>query len=366
MDTPTSNSLFNSSATPIALQPDISSALVQAPPSPGPSLPSEIVNQVVDACDLLSILALRKCSCTLYAHTVEILLLNRRKILRHYVPNPDLLWEHLEETRAVIAGLAALSFILRDLSLLPATLDLYTSSAHGGRLEQLVEQEQALPIDDIQILDDPWNELQPNICRSVTFATHDGRYIAVNSSASLSPLDPIAASPTTAVINWVSPYVFACGYPALTLRRQSLGLPPFGPEPLLHSIQHRLCELGFDIRSEPAAWPDYTLCASPPRNHSQQPCLHRYYVCPRQGRFFGNKGSLLMVFNLADLNLDHLAQQRQPPFGVATAWRLLNAYRDCDGCCVHGDPLLPDVEYTLPLVIVGPGFSLRGMPPDSH
>lgn len=315
--------------------------------------------------DLPSILALRRTCRTLYAHAVAILEVDRRNLLLHYVDDPALMWYHITETRAVVGGLAALSFILRDPNILPPTLDVYVSSLQGEHLEQMVEEEQDLRIDDIQDYDDPFNELDPNVNRSVTFRGRNGRSVTIHTSISLSPLEPIAGSPTTALINWVSSDAFACGYPALTLRRRSLGDSPFGPEPLLHSVQRRLRDFGFDIQSEPASWPEYAHLAPPPHLPSQQRCLRDWYLCPSQGRFFGDRGSLVTLFDILDVDLAELVRRRLPPYGHAVAWRLCNTYRPCDGPCTFHNAFLPEELFTVAVVIVGAEFDLRGIS-DTH
>lgn len=324
-------------------------------------MPPELVRQIVAESDMTSLLALRRTCRTFYSHATAVLELDRRHLLLHYVPDAALLWYHLVQSRAVVGGLAALSFILRDSTILPLSLDIYVSALHGEHLEQMVDHEHRLRIDDIQTYDDPYNELGPCIDRAVTFQGRNGRFITIHTSISISPLEPIASSPTTALINWVSPYAFACAYPALTLRRRSLGEAPFGPEPLLHSIQRQLRDFGFDIRAEPTAWPDYAHLAPAPRLPGEQSCMREWYVCPCQGRFFGDGGSLVTVFDLFDVDLADLARRRQPPYGHAVAWRLENTHRSCDGTCVFEDPFLPEDLYTVPVAIVGDAFSLRGM-----
>ncbi|EIW58453.1 uncharacterized protein TRAVEDRAFT_47609 [Trametes versicolor FP-101664 SS1] len=322
------------------------------------NFPSELLRHIVQSCGIVALLALRKTNRDLYAHVHDVLRLDRRKLLLHYVPNPELLWESMDETNAVVGGRSALLFLLRTQDGLPATLDIYVSSLHGDRLVQLLEEDLDLHLTSVE---ETWDRLQRNVAKASTFTVSADRFITVHTSKSISPFDPIAMSPLTALINWVSPHAFACGYPTLTLRRRTLAPPLRRRDWALRAYYRQLDNLQFDIASEPTSWDDYAAKVPQPPNPAWRACLRQWFVCPSQGRFFGDAGSVLTMFDLVNANHSYMKQRHQAPYGVTVAWRILTSHRPCDGPCSMLDPIVPESLLTVPVVIVGDAFQLRSM-----
>lgn len=317
---------------------------------------------MADACDLPTLLSLRLTSGDLGEHVQNVLETDRKTLLLHYVNNADLFLEHLRETRALVGGLAALSFILRDPSLRPTTLDVYVSSDQGELLEQRLEDDMDLDLELNDVVDqDPvlWFNTPRHTSRVCSYLCPDGRAINVHTSVSLSALDPIAMSGTTALINWVSPYAFGCGYPALTLRRRAFG-HAFAPSwPDLPALYDRLRANGFDLAPDPWSWPEYVSLLPPATGAWFRPCMRTLYLCPDQGRFFGDDGSLLNVFSLHDTDHDHLRELHQTPYGISIAWRLCFGGKPCNGRCPSTDPVLPEGVLTIPAVMISHRIQFR-------
>lgn len=228
-------------------------------------MPEELVIHIVNTCDIPTLLALRKTNRVLYGHVRKVLANDRHQLLQHYVPNPKELWQSLDETCAVVGGLAALHFLLRSPTTLPPTLDLYVSSPHAERLVQLLEENLDLHLTAVERNAD---RLGRHVAKASTFTVSANRFITVHTSISISSFDPIAISPTTALINWVSHRAFACGYPTLTLQRRALGPLAKRSDFALLALYRHLQDLHFDISSEPASWPKYSERVSPPPDGS--------------------------------------------------------------------------------------------------
>lgn len=286
---------------------------------------------------------------------------DRKKLLQRYVARQDILWRHLDDTRAVVGGFAALGFLLRDHDVCGQTLDLYASASRGRRLEHVLREDPELGLSAVQVqrLHDDYRIIGLHVARTATFTTNNGRFIKLHISSSLSTYDPIAISPTSALMNWVSPHAFACGYPSLTLQRRGLGLLQGGPGSLEESLAANFNAIGFDIRPDPTTWPQYEALVPPSRRSWQYACMRRLYICPHQGRFFGDAGSLLTVFDLLEANHQDMKRHHRPPYDIGVAWRVSIPYLPCDGPCTLYDPLLPEEALTLPAVFIDQGIQMR-------
>lgn len=314
-------------------------------------------------CDLASLITLRLTSRSLKADVTAILLAEKTRLLRFYVDNADGLWQHLEEAGAVVGGLAALNFLLRDpLSVRHSTLDIYVASDQGELLEQRLEEDETLDLENGPV--DLWrvdydHHTSRNVARTRTFICPNGRLIDVHTSQSLSALEPIAASITTALCNWVSAYAFACGYPALTLNRRSLGRDLLRRDTSVASLYIRLQNYGFHISPDPWAWPEYTPVLPHPLDNSGLPCLRAIFLCPSQGRYFGDPGTLLNAFDLENCDHDRLRSLHQPPYGIVTVWRRWSGRRRCNGPCSEHDALLPTGTLTVAAILVATQVQFR-------
>lgn len=284
-----------------------------------------------------------------------MLRVEKQSLLRHYVALPDILWQHLDETRSVVGGLGALSFFLLAPNLRPSALDIFVSSDQEANLRQRLADDEELELQEGPVR--VWRPLERQeftslVARTRTYWCAHGRSLNIHTSTSLSPLDPIAASVTTALCNWVSASVFACGYPALTLRRRAVGRELFRRDTVVATLYWHLLHVGFEINTDPSAWDDYRALLSDADNDSQQPCMRSLYLCPTQGRFFGDPGSLVNVFVVKEIDHDALRASHQPPYGIATVWRRGRGRQACDGPCTDRDPLLPQGVFVHAVILI--------------
>ncbi|EIW60985.1 uncharacterized protein TRAVEDRAFT_46218 [Trametes versicolor FP-101664 SS1] len=281
-------------------------------------LAPEFVRAIMDECDITSILSLRRTSAALHHHATAIFMVDRRKLLLRYTNNPDRLWGHLDETRAVVGGFAALRFMLRIPHVHSDPLDIYVSRMEGARLVQILEEDETLDY-DVQAVRDHKDDaviLDRGVARTTTFASPSGGVINVHTSLSISSVDPIAMTGISALINWVSPFAFACGYPMLTLRRLSLGGAPQQADVRVYTLYHQLYLMGFQIASEPSAWPEYAAFVTTQPIYFHHTCLRHHYVCPGQGRFFGDVGSMVTVFDLIHTDHQELKRNHRHPVSL--------------------------------------------------
>ncbi|KAH9853923.1 hypothetical protein C2E23DRAFT_727539, partial [Lenzites betulinus] len=286
---------------------------------------------------------------------------DRRKLLLHYVAIPDKLWNLLSCTRAVVGGFAALSFFLRDPSARPDDLQIFVPTMFADELEALLVKDEALQIKLISVRDHRTNPhtMPPRVRRITTYSTLSRRSISIHASASDSPLEPIARSTTSALINWVSPHAFVCAYPTLTIRRLSLGRTIGDSSPQLHVDFAHLIKLNFNISSDPFGWSEYANIVPPPSQPWHHACLRAYHLCPDQSRYFGDGGSFQTVFDLLRFNEQVMRRERQLPFGITVAWRLDCSTRTCTELCLFYDPLLPNYTFTTPITLVPSGTTLQ-------
>ncbi|KAI0351706.1 hypothetical protein OH77DRAFT_1523837 [Trametes cingulata] len=327
-------------------------------------LPPEVTRNVVDETDMASLLRVRKTCRALHDHAASILTSDRCRILRNYVDDPNLLCEHLTEHRAVVGGLAATKFILRDHTMPSPTLDIYVSNTNYDVLECRLEEDLDLRMVAVATKADGNDDdfFEDHVIRVATFATPTRtRVIKVHTAEGPSALQPIAGAWTSALINWFSPEGFACGYPSLTLRRMAVSPRLDILDDRLYELFDHLCEqLGFEIARHATYLPRYAHHQTPDITPMRYACLSDIFLCHCQGRFFGDYGSLLTVYNLLNTNHDELRRRQLPPYGIGAAWRLWTTPYRCENACDYNDLILPDDLRVLLAVFIGVEFLLRG------
>ncbi|KAH9855224.1 hypothetical protein C2E23DRAFT_883187 [Lenzites betulinus] len=272
-------------------------------------LPSELLCLVINSCDMTTLLALRRTSVIFSFHITNILASDRDRLLSHYVPDCHSLKRHLLQARALIGGFSVLSFILRDPSIRPPCLEIFVPASSSELLKRLLCEDTTLLLQ----LDPSPPTLPPHpsmtlahITTVTTFNAAHNRFVAIFTSTSETALEPIAASPASAMVNWLSPSAFGCGYPALTLKLQSIVMEPSDYDIPLILLYADLARHGFQISFEPHRFNNWSTRIPPSPIPSQQPCLRRWYLCPDQGRFFGDGGSLVMIIDLLHEDLEQL------------------------------------------------------------
>ena len=170
-------------------------------------------------------------------------------------------------------------------------------------------------------------------------------------------------------------YSFGCSHPRLTLNR--LALLADVDFPYLPAVQHvildSLLKHNFSLAVSPSAWPNYRRCrqyhpldasveSSPCSTWPVldefgwkgaagivQECWRHHYICPSQGRFFGDRGSLVDFFD--PLGGDEVCCEANglAPFGPMVVWRLVSSFECDEGC--DFDDILEEGVTSIPVFI---------------
>lgn len=320
----------------------------------------EVLQVIANNADIPSLLALRNTSRECYAVCDQALASARDAILAPYMGRDcDSLWSLLDEYHAVVGGMGALSFFLRDNSLLPQCLDIYVTDRDVRPLEWIRSDFAEIELELVAVVNTADN-LPQYVYRGCVFQTTTGLYIRLCWSVSDSALFPIAGSPTTALMNFVGSTTFGCAYPALTLERRGFrrGLSALNnfEELLVNAVANTA---SFELRNRPHA-----TAGSPSYR-----CARTSFTCPDQSRFFGDFGSLVHSFKPHYDSPRALRKEYRAPYGIAAVWRFTASETNCDGTCATEDLFLPRDVMAVTTMIIGDGVQLNNtypVAPDFH
>ena len=306
-----------------------------------------------DEMDILS-LSRWRCACrTNYQHASASLRRSLTSRLQAFVPYPHDLLDIATKYGAIFGGEVALSFILRHDRFRASNLEIYTSQYHfnelckailnNARIRARVNKYGFLPMPSLQTT-------RRLVSASVVLHMKNGSTIYVHQSYICSPTGPITRSTCTALSNFVTSYGFGCSHPELTLARRALlsdremvHISPHDAKSLDHLLAH-----GFSLAVAPTAWPEYrtdmdvdvdmdgdTLQSG----QSPKECWRDRYLCPNQGRFFGDGGSFVGYFDPLGHDKDRCIQGNVAPFGPNAVWRVWSSF-ECDDGCEDDDEVL--------------------------
>ena len=215
-----------------------------------------------DKMDLLTLIRWRLTCKTNYDQSVASLRRSLFTMLRPFVPEPSSILSHITRHRSVLGGEFALAFILRDPSLLPAHLDIYsTDYGFSALCSELLEDSTLFCV----IVDHEFNNvgaldaLRTLVSRTLTIRTSLGTFIRVHRSYTSAATAPLSHTPSTALSNFVTAYGFGCSHPILTLNRRAL----VGDQEMPYlsttdpDVHDRLILHGFSLAFSPTAWPQF-------------------------------------------------------------------------------------------------------------
>lgn len=331
----------------------------------------------VDHMDLLSLTHWRQTCKINYAEMTALFRRSLIKLLNPFVPTPQRLLKIMSEHSGVFGGELALSFLLRDPSYLPHDLEIFVSHFDFDGICDAV-------MDDLEISEKIVgcmhinNTVLVSLRRLVssTLRLHmvGGRTIFIHRSYTLSPCAPLSRAPCTALSNYVTPYGFGCSHPTLTLARRALlgdlDLPYLTA--FDHSILDRLLEFKFSMAVSPAAWQEYRRPSylenidDPEIPHTEfahdgevldpaeehvvaKECWQHRYVCPSQGRYFGDRGSFVDFFDPLDGDEVHCVENNIAPFGPMAIWHVMSTF-DCEEGCEYFDEVLEEGVASVPVI----------------
>ncbi|KAI0683467.1 hypothetical protein C8Q76DRAFT_571464, partial [Earliella scabrosa] len=261
----------------------------------------EIHGLITEAMDMHELQVWRRTSKSLYTHATGALRRTLVIILSPFFPFPCTFLRHLTRCKAVVGGLAAISFVLRDRSVRPSTLEVYVSKTrHDDFIRRLTTCIVNGPhIRRVVHRSVPWAySLDRNILSYTTLHLKNGRRIIVYQSADVSSCSPLARTTNSALFTFVTEHTFGCAYPPLTLHKRAL-LSDLRLRNVLDIELDAITDLlkaGFTLAVSPSAWPEYPANIDNfpyPQETDTHPCFRDRFVCPFQARFFGDKGTLM-------------------------------------------------------------------------
>ena len=332
---------------------------------------------IADKMDLLSLTRWQLTCTTNYLETKSSFRRSLTKLLNRFVPCPLALIDIVSEYHAIFGGELALSFMLRDDSYLPQDLEIFASHFDFEGLCDAVTDHSDIA-DKIEGSTYIHNTVLYSIRRlvSATQILHmaGGRNIIIHRSYTTSASGPLTRSICTALSNFVTPYGFGCSHPALTFKRCALLADQEIPHltPYDRTIMNRLLKARFSMAVSPAAWPKY-------RRHSHledsddpdiaftafagdgevlepdddhvvaKECWQHLYMCPSQGRYFGDPGSFVDFFDPVGGDEAHCVENGITPYGPMAIWRVPSTF-DCEEGCDYFDEVLEEGVTSIPVL----------------
>ena len=320
-------------------------------------LSPELAGMIVDEMDLPSLLAWRSSCAVNYAHATAALQRTLTSLINPFLSHPHALLGTISRYSAVIGGEVALAFIHRHQPFQPHTLEIFASASlyeplcfellsHPGIVPDVLSSASTVTLYPHNVRRDVLETTQIDL-RS----THT---LYIRRSSTLSPLSPIVRSICTAMANFVTPHSFGCAYPSLTLHNKSL-LSDLTEEAILEfdaNILRRLIDQQIELAVDPVLWQQYRVWSPTPTvTSTTKVCWRSHYICPGQGRFFGDRGSLVDFIDPINTPAPVLQQHGSPPFGTAVVWRLSSTYQ-CPLSCELHDSTLPIGQISTAVILM--------------
>ncbi|KAI0745190.1 hypothetical protein C8Q76DRAFT_606786, partial [Earliella scabrosa] len=321
----------------------------------------ELHGIIADFMEIETLLRWRGVSRSQYHHGTASMRRTLLAILRQFFESPTKFLKHLTETKAVVGGVVAVALVLRDVTVVGSSIQVHAATFWYRRL---VERLSTCPFLAPNVLrrrtltiDVPYS-VERDITTGTIFDLANGRTIVVYRSSLISPCSALSRLPLTALMTFFTEHTFGCAYPRLTLRRRAL-LSDIRLRTMSELDEQDFADLlmaGFSFAVSPTAWPEHRATdADPPRSNTHF-CLRRQYLCPQQGRFFGDSGSLIALLDPLSEEGRGVRARSIPPFGPMVAWRLLNTYNCIEGCDFR-DQLLHEWHTSIPLLTLPSPFT---------
>ncbi|KAI0745904.1 hypothetical protein C8Q76DRAFT_569002, partial [Earliella scabrosa] len=258
--------------------------------------------------------------------------------------------------RAVVGGVSAISLVLRDPSITCDVLQVYAGCFTYQSLVNNLEQcpQTAAMITFRDTCDAPERfVLDRDITSITTFYLRTGKFLVVYKSSVVSACSTISRSPTTAHMTFFTEHTFACAYPALTFSRRAI-MADLRMDSRCETdpvVMEALTRAGFEFTVNPAHWPEYKMPEGSVNPSNTYACLRERFLCPVQGRYFGDRGSFVGFLDPLARDPRSIRAANVPPFGSMVAWRLFTSY-DCAESCDILDPILHEWLVSTPILIL--------------
>ena len=310
-----------------------------------------ISSSIIEAMDMQTLLAWRATNRGNYMNVCKELRGSLEQLLSDFVPSPAALLLLLTRTHALLSGELAICYILRDASLEPRSLEIFVGSVW---FDEFIDSfGTSSELSGYQL--DWWltTHVDRHVeTRHVTNSLHiplsTGGSIIIHAAASTSPCHAIACSPSSLGTTFITEYSFATAYPRLTFSRRAIVCWDLLAEGSPHEqlMYDRLRTNGFSFEEDPTVWPEYSSEWCSNYAHPHLACLRSTYLCPQQGRYFGDRGSMVCFMDTLAVDFAMLKDRCIPPYGIMAAWRLpsnLVCYAQCND---FDDLLAPGILVT--------------------
>ena len=305
--------------------------------------------------DMRTLLSWRATSRRNYMDACRDLRRSLEQLLADFVPSPAALLALLSRTRGILAGELAIHYILRENSVPPQSLDIYVGSVW---FDTFVESFGDSP--ELSGFQDDWSlttyigdyVTSRHVTDTLSISLSNGNLITIHAAVSPSACHALACSPSTIGTTFVTEFTFATAYPRLTLSHRAVmcwNLLAAASDTEL-DMYDRLTDSGLSLEEDPTVWFQQGGRTVPdvPPSPSATPlvCLRSLYLCPQQGRYFGDRGSMVCFMDPLYMDTALLKDRCIPPYGMMAVWRL-PLDRPCDaGCKEYDDLLAPGVIAT--------------------
>ncbi|PIL26238.1 hypothetical protein GSI_11993 [Ganoderma sinense ZZ0214-1] len=278
---------------------------------------------------MASLLAWRRTCRDTYLLATKELRRSLLVLLARFFPDPVDFLRALTRWGGMIVGEAALSQVLHDPSVCTNTLEIavgITSFQHFLHVLTRIIPFGTHTVNEMNKPAPPSFPTLRRIARIAEFQLASGLIVQVYQSYTSSACDVVCGAWTTALMNFVTQSSFGCAYPRLTLNYRGISCDGRMQSRRWfdRTTDERLRSKGFELAPYTAAWASFS---TGPYSSSLRPtptrgCGKILHICPFQGRYFGDPGSLIVFFDGFFVDLHGLRQSRVAPYGTMTAWRI--------------------------------------------
>lgn len=269
----------------------------------------------------------------------------RHRLLTPFTPDPSHLLTLLTRFGGLIVGEAALAYTLRDPTSPHDTLELAVGNVSfrqfTASLQSLLQSSSLFENLSITTPPPPVVALR-HIATVAEVRLISGHCILIYESDTVTACSVVAGMWSSVLMNFVTPYTFACAYPRLTFNLRGLLSRPRLTALRVNEAQtwNQLQSHNFHLTFASSEWfppePYHDASSYPPRYE----CRRSLHMCSHQGRFFGDVGSLVVLIDVLSVSRMYLRAQYIAPYGPMAAWRIPNV-EGCSNDCINKDGILP-------------------------
>ncbi|KAI0745598.1 hypothetical protein C8Q76DRAFT_789966 [Earliella scabrosa] len=308
-------------------------------------LDSDTQTLITDLLDLCSVIWWRAVLQEAYLLATSNICWDLHLLLRRFVPCTHELLATTTATEAIIRGELALSFMLRADGFTPVRLEVFVGDAQFPALMKILTEcpviSSYLFYRNTTAMPATFAHAQ-DIHRIADFCTTSGHKVVIAESATLTGCSPLSRTWCSGLMNFVTEHLFGCAYPTLTCNKlalvSDLHVPILMGENVLTLA--RMTDVGFRFGTMPHHLPLYAHLANSHALPGIYTCIRTTFNCPDQGRYFGDKGSVIAFLAPLQRSAAKAKAAGIAPFGWMTIWRLWTSGA-CHAGCAEQDPVIP-------------------------